>query len=54
MALRQEVLHLYRQILRLGRSWQAMDPQETFTERHYIRTEAQRLFKLNKSVLTFH
>ncbi len=48
--LRHEVLSVYRQILRLSRSWQASVESETVPERGYIQEEARRLFKRNAQV----
>lgn len=47
MALRSETLRLYSQILRLSRSWQAINPMETVVERDYIKMEAKELFRKN-------
>ena len=46
----REVLSLYRRILRLSRTWVALDPSQTQVERDYIRDEARHLFKDNKQV----
>ncbi len=48
--LRHEVLSVYRQILRLSRSWQASVESETVPERGYIQEEARRLFRRNAQV----
>ncbi len=50
MALRKEVLSLYKIILRTGRRWAALNPQETTEESAYIITEAKELFRQNKHV----
>ena len=50
----QRVLQLYRQILRLARTWNALQPEETPTERAYIRQEARRQFRENAEVHTLH
>jgi len=42
---RQKVLRLYRQILRLGKTWEAKNPSDTGIERQYIVTEARTVFK---------
>ena len=47
---RKQVLSLYRRILRLSRTWEAVDPAQTPAEREYITTEARTLFKQNKNV----
>ena len=51
-SLRQEVLHLYRRILHLSRTWESAlgNPGATETERQYIADEARKLFKKNKHV----
>ena len=48
--LRSRVLSLYRRCLRLGRTWEARDPNETPTERNYIVGEARKLFRVNRDV----
>ncbi|KAG5854647.1 hypothetical protein ANANG_G00040030 [Anguilla anguilla] len=49
-ATRQEVLSLYRRVLRIARTWKAQSalPQDTERERFYIAEEAQTLFRQNK------
>ncbi|KAJ8399896.1 hypothetical protein AAFF_G00406260 [Aldrovandia affinis] len=49
---RQEILSLYRRVLRIARSWQAQSalPKETEIERLYIAQEAQTLFRQNKQM----
>ncbi|XP_059091890.1 LYR motif containing protein 1-like [Tigriopus californicus] len=49
-ALRSQVIQLYRQLLRLGYQWQAQSPSNTPTERQYILSETQRLFRANQSL----
>ncbi|XP_006637396.2 LYR motif containing protein 1 isoform X1 [Lepisosteus oculatus] len=51
-AARQEVLSLYRRVLRIARSWQAQSglSQDTSTERSYITQEARTLFRQNKQI----
>ncbi|MBN3311562.1 LYRM1 protein, partial [Atractosteus spatula] len=51
-AARQEVLSLYRRVLRIARGWQAQSglSQDTDTERSYITQEARTLFRQNKQV----
>lgn len=46
----RHTLSLYRQIFRMARTWQAIDPAETAAERIYIQNEARQLFKANKAV----
>ena len=48
--LRQDVLRLYKRLLRLSQTWQAKDPNETTTERNYIQDETKRLFRENQNV----
>ncbi len=48
--LRSQVLGLYRRLMRLGRTWQAVEEHNTQTERQYIIEESRRLFKENKNV----
>ncbi|XP_052266556.1 LYR motif-containing protein 1-like [Dreissena polymorpha] len=52
MSLRQEVLHLYRCLMRLSYRWESAlgNPGATEEERKYIREESRRLFKKNKSI----
>jgi len=49
---RPQVLKLYKAILRFGKSWTSAsgNPRDTLTERIYIRSEAQSLFKQNVSL----
>ena len=49
---RPQVLSLYRQILRLARSWTSVTGQsdQTQEEKKYIYSEAKRLFRNNKEV----
>jgi hypothetical protein len=37
--LRQNVLFLYKRMLRLGQTWQATSPSETVVEKNYIRVK---------------
>ncbi|XP_022095518.1 LYR motif-containing protein 1-like [Acanthaster planci] len=52
MALRQEVLSLYRKLLRAAKTWQASTKlmKDTREERQYIQDEARTLFRKNKQV----
>ena len=50
MSLKQEVLSLYRQLLRVARSWEAKAPNDTQVERDYIKSETKRLFRQNQKV----
>jgi len=50
LPLRTQVIRLYTRILRVGRNWQAQDPNETKVERGYILDEAKFLFKKNKTL----
>jgi hypothetical protein len=49
-SVRQRVLSVYRNIVRLGRRWEAIDPTETAKEREYIINEARTLFRKNKNL----
>lgn len=46
--LRREVLDLYKRILRVGRTWNAANPENTKEERSYILNEARYWFSRNK------
>merc|ERR1719430_794379 len=46
-SLRREVLRLYKDILKVGRSWEAAERIETRVERDYIKEEARLLFRHN-------
>ncbi|XP_065898537.1 LYR motif-containing protein 1-like [Dysidea avara] len=48
--LRQEVLRLYGQIIRISRTWESVNAANSETERLYIKNEARRLFSLNKHI----
>lgn len=48
--LRTQVIRLYSRILKVGRSWQAQDINETKVERQYIQDEAKCLFRKNKNL----
>lgn len=50
LPLRTQVIRLYTRILRVGRKWQAQDPNETKVERGYILDEAKFLFRKNKTL----
>jgi hypothetical protein len=48
---RFRVLQLYKRIIKLANSWQAVDhPAKTREEQLYIRNEARELFNKNKHV----
>lgn len=52
--IRSRVLGLYKRIMKLSRTWQAIDhPARTEEERLYIRNEARELFRKNQHV-RFH
>ena len=46
---RKQVLALYRRIIRLGKTWTAQEADHTETERHYIREEARKQFRANRT-----
>ncbi|PIO73899.1 hypothetical protein TELCIR_04108 [Teladorsagia circumcincta] len=48
-ASRSRVLALYKEILKLGRHWEAKDAQQTLVEREDILNEAKRTFRENKT-----
>lgn len=48
--LKKEVLRTYRRILKVARTWKALEEAETVNERSYIREEARTLFRKNKNV----
>ena len=50
LLLRQQVLRKYREVLRLSTCWNASEEAETTVERSYIKQEARRLFRKNKTV----
>jgi hypothetical protein len=49
---RPQVLRLYKDILKLGRTWTAVSGKnhDTNVERKYIKSEAQTLFRKNKAL----
>ncbi|KAE9553934.1 hypothetical protein FO519_002860 [Halicephalobus sp. NKZ332] len=49
MASRKEVLFLYRRIIKLGKTWEAVDSSQTEVEKSYILKEAKKVFKQNSS-----
>ncbi|XP_055332624.1 LYR motif containing protein 1-like [Paramacrobiotus metropolitanus] len=50
--LRHRVKALYRDFIRLGRAWQAVDAKNTADERQYIAEETRRLFRENAHLKT--
>jgi len=52
MSLRNEVIGLYRRVMRLARSWESKDSKDTHIDRLYIRNEARTLFRQNKNIET--
>ena len=49
-ALRRRVLSSYKQLLTLGKTWRAEDPQNTADERDYILLETKTQFRKNATV----
>uniref|UniRef100_A0AC34PX68 Complex 1 LYR protein domain-containing protein n=1 Tax=Panagrolaimus sp. JU765 TaxID=591449 RepID=A0AC34PX68_9BILA len=49
MAYRQQVLALYRKIIKIGKTWEATNPAETEIERKYILETTREKFRQNKS-----
>ena len=48
---RSRVLQLYKRLIKLSHTWQAVDhPAKTAEERLYIRNETRNLFRKNKHV----
>ena len=48
LALRHEVLRVYRQILRAAADWSSATQQQTQAEQEYIKTETKTQFRKNK------
>ncbi|KAH9380427.1 hypothetical protein HPB48_019990 [Haemaphysalis longicornis] len=48
--LRRDVLRLYKQLLRTGRTWAAETPEKTQEEQFYIVSETKDIFRRNKDV----
>uniref|UniRef100_A0A224YVC3 Protein containing Complex1 LYR domain n=1 Tax=Rhipicephalus zambeziensis TaxID=60191 RepID=A0A224YVC3_9ACAR len=48
--LRRDVLRLYKQLLRTGRTWAAENPEKTLEEQFYIISETKDIFKKNKNI----
>lgn len=49
-ALRKEAIHMYKTFIRLSRSWNSIDPNQTGVERNYIREETRKLFRQNQTL----
>ncbi|CAI4227891.1 unnamed protein product [Auanema sp. JU1783] len=47
---RQKVIQLYKQVLKLGKTWKAQDPTKTSAEREHILSEAREKFRANKNI----
>lgn len=47
LLLRRQALNLYKKILRVGRSWNAIKPENSHEERRYILTETRHWFRVN-------
>jgi len=50
LSLRTQVLRLYSRILRVGRKWESVIPNQTSVERDFIISEAKTLFRVNKNI----
>jgi hypothetical protein len=48
---RQDVIRLYKDLIRLSKTWQAKNAGETSSERVFIRNETRSLFRDNKSIV---
>ncbi|XP_077530486.1 LYR motif containing protein 1-like [Haemaphysalis longicornis] len=48
--LRRDVLRLYKQLLRTGRTWAAETPEKTQEEQFYIVSETKDIFRRNKDI----
>mmetsp|Transcript_4090 Transcript_4090/g.6134 ORF Transcript_4090/g.6134 Transcript_4090/m.6134 type:complete len:141 (-) Transcript_4090:3-425(-) len=48
--MKSRVLSLYRDILRKGETWKAKESNQTLEEREYIKNEASRLFRQNRTL----
>lgn len=49
---KSEVIQLYRDLIRLSKTWQAKCESETRTERVFIRNETRSLFRDNKNIVS--
>ena len=47
---RSRVLQLYKELIRLSKTWQARAPEETSRERAFIRNETRSLFRDNRNL----
>uniref|UniRef100_A0A023FGT0 Complex 1 LYR protein domain-containing protein n=1 Tax=Amblyomma cajennense TaxID=34607 RepID=A0A023FGT0_AMBCJ len=47
---RRDVLRLYKQLLRTGRTWAAETPEKTQEEQFYIISETKDIFRRNKHI----
>ena len=47
---KSQVIQLYREILRLAKTWEAKVPSETAQEKDFIRSEARLMFRANKNI----
>ena len=47
---KSQVIQLYREILRLAKTWEAKVPSETALEKDFIRSEARLMFRANKNI----
>lgn len=49
-SLKRQTLSLYKKILQVGRSWNAVNPNNTEEERKYILNETKHWFLVNRNV----
>jgi len=50
MTLRQEVISLYKELIRLSRTWKPVDASETQAQREYIKRETRYWFRKNRDL----
>lgn len=50
VARRSDVIRLYKELIRLSKTWNAKCPEETTKERSFIRNETRSLFRDNRNM----